>query len=341
MAEIYLLSDYGKLIKKDETLEFVRRDNKSITLFPFKTEHIFMIGKVSVTGEALRLMSKYGIGATILASNGKFNGRLSFGDGKNVLLRQKQYRLMDNPEKSFKMAKSIVSGKIRNELSFMQRIKRKTETDNRAIPEAINDVKQVLVKTETIEDIDVLRGLEGYAAKRYFEVFAFNIIPDWAEFPNRSKNPPLSNVNAVLSFLYTLLMYRVETAVEASGLDAYAGCLHAVNYGKTALVFDLMEEFRTPVADTVCCSLFNMGTMVPEDFEKRGESEWSDSCGIFLTPDGMKKVISAFESKMESEVLYPATKEKLPYSKIIYHQVQHYKRVIAGEETEYNPFCFR
>lgn len=341
MAGIYLLSDYGKLTKKDETLEFVRPDNASVTLFPFKTDHIFMIGNVSVTGEALRFMSKYGIGATIMSRNGRFNGRLSFGDGKNVLLRQKQYRILDNSEMSLKLAKSIVAGKIRNELSFMQRIKRKKDDPGDTIPQAINDIKHILLKAEKAEDVDILRGLEGYAAKKYFEVFGLNIIPEWAEFPNRSKNPPLSNVNAVLSFLYTLLMYRVETAVEASGLDAYAGCLHAVNYGKTALVFDLMEEFRTPVADTVCCSLFNLGTMAPGDFEKRSPDESDETQGILLTPDGIKKVISAFESKIESEVLYTVTREKLSYSEIIYKQVQHYKRVIAGEETDYNPFYFK
>ncbi len=385
MSEIYILSDYGKLSKRDETIVFTQPDGTSTILFPFKTEQLVLIGRISISADALRLLTKHKIPTTFLSSNGKFNGRLSFGDKKNVFLRQKQFRILDNPKKSLEIARSIVVGKIKNEISFMQRIKRKNLADEVVIERAVNSVKNTLSDAEKTDDIEKLRGYEGLAARKYFEVFKFNLQPEWAEFKTRSKNPPKSNVNAVLSFLYTLLMYRVESAVEAAGLDSCCGNLHAVNYGKTALVFDLMEEFRSPVCDTVCCSLFNLGTLKPEDFEKvefsaesedfplekteqieqlkqgeqlEGEPDLQNSAdsadnegdknsteqsqsGILLTKAGIKKVITAFEAKMNSQILYLPTGQKLSYTAIIFRQVQHYKRVINEEETEYKAYYFK
>ncbi len=385
MSEIYILSDYGKLSKRDETIVFTQPDGTSTILFPFKTEQLVLIGRISISADALRLLTKHKIPTTFLSSNGKFNGRLSFGDKKNVFLRQKQFRILDNPKKSLEIARSIVVGKIKNEISFMQRIKRKNLADEVVIERALNSVKNTLNDAEKTDDIEKLRGYEGLAARKYFEVFKFNLQPEWAEFKTRSKNPPKSNVNAVLSFLYTLLMYRVESAVEAAGLDSCCGNLHAVNYGKTALVFDLMEEFRSPVCDTVCCSLFNLGTLKPEDFEKvefsaesedfplekteqieqlkqgeqlEGEPDLQNSAdsadnegdknsteqsqtGILLTKAGIKKVITAFEAKMNSQILYLPTGQKLSYTAIIFRQVQHYKRVINEEETEYKAYYFK
>lgn len=369
MAEIYILSDYGKLSKKDETIVFSQPDGTSTILFPFKTEHLVLIGKVSISADALRLLTKHKISTTFLSSNGKFNGKLSFGDGKNIFLRQKQFRILDNPQKSLEIARSIVAGKIRNEISFMQRIKRKNSASDKNIENAVIAVKRILDKAENANDMEQVRGFEGLAAREYFGVFRFNLQEEWAEFKTRSKNPPRTNVNAALSFLYTLLMYRVESAIESQGLDCCCGNLHSVNYGKSALVFDLMEEFRSPICDSVCCSLFNMGTLKPEDFEEKEFSAESDDFpleieqekgdsdllsendvqtemsprqfGILLTKAGIKKAISAFEAKLNSLILYAPSGQKLSYAKIIYQQVQHYKRVINEEEREYKPYYFR
>lgn len=368
MSAIYILSDYGKLGKKDETIIFSQPDGTSTILFPYKTEHLVLIGKVSISADAFRLLTKYKIPVTFLSSNGKFTGKLTFGDSKNIFLRQKQFRILDDKEQSLKIAKSIVVGKIKNQISFMQRIKRKNSIVDKKVSDAINAIKNTLANAEKTDDIEKLRGFEGLAARQYFSVFEYNIAPEWAEFKSRSKNPPKSNVNAVLSFLYTLLMYRVESALESQGLDICVGNLHAINYGKNALVFDLMEEFRTPICDSICSSLFNLGTLEEEDFEKvifskesddyplqddkipegnetsqseEGLESGGESFGILLTKKGIKKVIAAFEAKMDNLIMYQPTGEKLSYIKIIYQQVIHYKRVISGEETEYKSYYFK
>lgn len=155
-------------------------------------------------------------------------------------------------------------------------------------------------------------------------------------------------------------MYRVESAIESQGLDTCCGNLHALNYGRTALVFDLMEEFRTPIADSVCCSLFNLGILKIGDFEKKKFSNDSEEFplektpdssdetisesfdnGILLTKEGIKKVISLFEEKIDTQILYLPKNEKISYKKIIYEQAAHYKRVMSGEEIEYKSYYFK
>ena len=365
MAAIYILSDKGKLNKKDETLVLNQIDGTQTIIFPFKTEQLVIIGNISISGEALRILTKYKIPTTFLSSNGRFNGKLTFGDGKNVFLRQKQYRILDDKEKSLAIAKNIVVGKVKNQLSFMQRIKRKSGTEEQAITNSINAIKNALSDVQNAATIESVRGFEGIAARHYFGVFDFNINCSWAVFGKRSKNPPQTNVNAVLSFLYVLLLYRVESAIEAQGLDSACGNLHALNYGKQALVFDLMEEFRVPIADSVCCSLFNLGVLKPDDFEEKYftdedldypvdkrvvpdsvDEKPSDKPekkvkAVLLTKAGIRKVISAFEEKLATSIVYTPAESRLSYLRIIYAQAEHYRRVVAGEELEYKAYYFK
>jgi CRISPR-associated protein Cas1 len=267
---------------------------------------------------------------------------------KNVILKKRQYALSDNEDFSLNIAKSITRSKIKNELSFVQRIKRKNDAEEEC-EHAISSLKATLKNIPDCENKDTLRGYEGIAAKNYFSVFRYNLIPQWAQFPRRSMNPPLTNVNAVLSFLYTLLMYRVETAVESAGLDPMLGFMHSAEYGKKALVFDLMEEFRTPVADTLCCSLFNLGMLSEDDFEPETDADMPETgtdrenseTPVLLTRDGLTKTISAFEKKIKNPLYYQPLGAEIPLTTIILEQVKHFKRVLLGEETEYRGYVYK
>jgi CRISPR-associated protein Cas1 len=303
----------------------------------------------------MQILMKHQINTLFVGINGKYNGKLVFAGTKNVLLRKKQYLISDDERLALPIAKSIVLAKIKNELNFVQRIKRKNNCEDE-FEKNIRSLKMILARTETADTLDELRGHEGLAARNYYSVFRYNLIPEWADFPRRSRNPPRSNVNAVLSFLYTLLMYRIEIAIETAGLDSMAGFLHVSDYGKNALVFDLMEEFRTPIADTLCCSLFNLGTLSPDDFEtvepemaeddmfntvEDTENSESSSKAILLTKEGLKKVIAGFEKKIDTVLLYPPLEEKLSLNRIIIAQVKHLKRVILGEETVYRGYLYK
>jgi CRISPR-associated protein Cas1 len=192
-------------------------------------------------------------------------------------------------------------------------------------------------------------------------VFRHNIIQDWAEFNGRSMHPPQDTVNAVLSFLYTLLFFRIDSVLEIEGLDSYVGYFHELGYGKRALTYDLMEEYRTPVADTLCCSLFNRGTLTEEDFRtevfstndaelplETADSEENDETpayeekkGVLLTKKGLQKVIPHFEKKLETEIFYHPLGSHIPYKRVFREQVRHFKRVINGDEESYKPLVIK
>ncbi|AEF81880.1 CRISPR-associated endonuclease Cas1 [Leadbettera azotonutricia] len=338
MPVVYVISDHGRLHKANEIFEFTDANGDTKKIFPHTMESLIITGMVTITGEAMRLLMQHQINTLFVSPNGKYNGKLNFANAKNIFLRKKQYAISDNDALALPIAKSIVLAKIKNEISFVQRIKRKNGYDDE-FSQAIQALKAALEGAECAENHGELRGHEGIAARNYFSVFRHNLIPEWAQFPRRSKNPPLTNINSVLSFLYTLLMYRVETAIEITGLDPMAGFLHAAEYGKNALVFDLMEEFRTPIADTLCCALCNLGALLPGDFEPADIS--GDTAAIYLNKEGLSKAISAFEKKMETKLHYQPLNTELSLDEIIIEQVKHFKRVLMGEESEYRGYLYK
>mgnify|MGYP005840257947 CR=1 FL=1 len=361
MSTIYIISDFGKLQKKGETLQFDSHDGTTSIIFPFKTEQIIIQGNIEITSAALKLLMRHNIDTIFLGKNGKFNGKLVFQESKNVFLRQKQFKLLDDESFRVKISKSIVSGKLKNQLTFMQRISRRR--DNIAeIENTIEKMKSNLKKLDDAHNMEVIRGIEGLGARYFFAVFKHNILQDWAVFNGRSMHPPEDNVNAVLSFLYTLLFFRVDAAIEAEGLDTYVGFYHSLDYGKRALTFDLMEEYRTPIADTLCCSLFNLAILEPEDFEEviftKEDNEYplqeekdieessnsiaiQEKKGTLLTKKGLKKVISNFEKKLETPIYYQPLMRQISYKRLINEQAKHFKRVLNGEEADYKPLLVK
>jgi CRISPR-associated protein Cas1 len=361
MGSVYIFSDYGKLGKKEESLCFTSYDGMEMRIFLHRTDRIIITGAVEMSSAAFRMLMKHKIDTIFLSKNGKFNGKIEFQEGRNVFLRKRQYQILDNEAVGRTLAASIIHGKIQNQINFMQRIGRKKNVNS--IDAAIAGAKKCLDDLNTANTMESLRGYEGYASRLFFSVLKQNISPDWARFAGRSMHPPKDEVNAVLSFIYTLLLYRVDSYVEMVGLDPYVGYLHTLSYGKRALTFDLMEEYRTSIADTLCCALFNLGVLNKSDFSICVFSADDDNqpldtpvdvqestvvtesaeriSGVLLTSEGLKKVSSQFEEKMSTLIFYPPTAEKISYQQVMIEQVKHFSRVLMGEETVYKPFVVR
>lgn len=334
MAAVYIISEYGKLCANGQNLLFRSKIGIESEINVENTEILVMNKHISLTGESLNLLAKQKMSVYFLENGSASNFMLDFGNGKNGFLRQNQYRLLDKEKKSLEIAKIIVAGKIKNELTFLNRIARSPKkTENKKLETSIKKIKNYLKKVDFCKNKDQLRGTEGVAAKEYFDLFDFNILPTWAEFKKRTIQPPQTNVNSVLSFLYSILTCRVQYALESCGLDTMCSNLHEMTYGKNSLAFDIMEEFRTPICDTLCCSLFNHGVLKPEDFENR-------EGGVFMTKNGAQKVILAFENKMTSEIKNPITDKTMPYLRVIFEQAICYKRFIMEGEP-YIPFLMK
>ncbi len=340
MSTVYLVSHGGKLRRENDTLLYESRDGMRTKFFPHETEQVILIGRVEITGAALELLMKHQIEMVFLSHNGDFNGNLEFQRGPNVFLRKKQYCLVDNKVFCFNFVKSVVKNKLLAQLSFMQRLSR-SKMKLEDLKRSIRLMKNLIALTDNAEEIKFLRGLEGKGAAYYFGVFGQNLFPDWANFDGRNKHPPLDPVNAVLSFVYTLILYRVRSACLVEGLDPYCGYFHVLSYGKQTLVFDLMEEFRTDLGDRLVVSMFSKGTLKKEDFRIE---EWEDGeesgqqKAVLLTKDGLKKVIHFFEKKLENRHYYLQLQQPVSYKKIIREQVKQMKRVVIGEDDFYQPW---
>ncbi len=358
MGTVYIISDHGKLTKKDDALHFYGADGTEKKIFIHRADRIIISGTVEITGSALRLIMRHQIDTVFLSKNGKYNGKLEFSDGKNVFLRKKQYDILNDENKKIEIVRSIVRGKLKNQIAFMQRIGRKKNVIT--IEKTIREAQRNANAVDTANTVDMLRGFEGYGSRLFYSVFKENIDPEWAIFKGRSMQPPKDVVNAVLSFLYTLLSYRIDAIIVMEGLDPYVGYLHTLDYGKRALCFDLMEEYRTSICDTLTCALFNLGILKPTDFQKKEfnsaddeypieEQEESQKTvessekteGVLLTKEGLQKVAHQFEEKLKTLILYPPLNKQISYEQVLIEQVRHFKRVIMGEETEYKTFVIK
>lgn len=337
MRSVYILSNHGKLSKEGEHLMFKDCDAHCTKILPAQTERIFMVGNSSITGEAMSIIMRAEIPVTYISHGGKCIGQISYGEGKNVFLRKKQFERELDETKSLDIAKSIVRGKIRNQIAFMQRMKRSRLSDSDVTP-MLNSIKNFLKDISRCENKESLRGIEGSAAKHYFSVLRMNILPEWAAFAERSRNPPETNVNAVLSFFYSLLENYIKTAIVSCGLDPMLGNLHSLSYGQDTLAFDLMEEFRSPVADALTCTIFNKNVLHKDDFR---DVEVSGKKGVYLTTAGMKKACTCFEQKIRSSVFYEPRGEKLSFFQIMVEQAKQYKKVIIEEDGVYKPFYYK
>ncbi len=331
MSNFYIVKCGGKISKSGNHLVFTDYDGNAFRILLTKINKIIAYHTLSVTAEAFYLLSKSKVKLLFKNCAGVDNISVSYGECKNVFIRHAQYKISADEKLSSKTAKMIVRGKLKNQIAFMQRMKR-TDSYCKETIEDIFALKLILKDIDNCSSLAALRGLEGIASKHYFAMLSRHIKPEWAVFEKRSKNPPLTNVNAVLSFLYTMLAQEVLFAVQANGLDSMTGTLHELFYGRNSLVCDLMEEYRAPFADTVCAMLFNEGVLFSSDFKQKGEA-------VYLSREGIKKVVYQFEKKMESCLKYDSSEKTI--REIIIAQVELYKKYVMGEVSEYIAYVYK
>lgn len=350
MSVVYIVSSNGQLSKNNELLYYKDHTGTSTKIMPDKVSQIVVFGALEITGPAMSLIMRRQISVVFLQKNGLYNGKLVYNDSKNSLLRHKQHLLASDEKFTTELCKDIVRGKLHNQYLYLQRISRKFPGD-KGLEEAIVEFGYLRRELEQASTVNEIRGYEGMAANLYFSQLGKNITPTWTTFSKRTKNPPLDPVNSVLSFLYTVLVNRIDSFVSIEGLDSSIGSLHALSYGRKSLLFDLVEEFRVPIVDTLVCSLFNNGVLNKDDFryEKAPGSFDTEeaqveliSCeeeenAVLLTEEGMKKVLSQFEKKLEVEHRYPLKDKLYSYDKILHEQVIQYKQVIGGFVDHYKP----
>jgi CRISPR-associated protein Cas1 len=268
---VYVNTQGARLVKEGRHLLVKKGEATYHTLFTYKLRQIVLFGNVEITHRALAQILRHEIDTVFLTQNGRYLGRIASPESRNVLLHKRQYALLDDNTFAVKMARAIVAGKMANMATLLMRIKRSRGAD--IAGRKAREIWDLMPLLERADNVDSIRGYEGRASALYFEAFGAGFV-DNPGFTRRVRRPPTDPVNSILSLLYTFLMNRVYAAVRVAALDPYPGFLHAIDYGRYSLVLDLMEEFRSIIADTLTLSLFNLKILQKDDFyEERLEED--------------------------------------------------------------------
>ena len=301
---------------------------------------VVVFGAIYVSPPLIQALAGGGITIVLLDRAGRFQARIEGPVTGNVLLRRKQYRVSDAPDD---IVRSIVSGKIANQRSVLQRALRdhgeELSADRRkAVESAVARLGMILQRVGLSDDgADFLRGAEGEAGHIYFGVFNDLLRTPGADivFRGRSRRPPLDPVNALLSFLYTLLVHDCRSAAESVGLDPAVGFLHRDRPGRPSLALDLMEELRPALADRLVLALLNRRQIGTKDFIKQ------DNGAVLLTDDGRKTVLSAWQERKRTERRHPFLDEVTPLGLVPYLQAQLLSRHLRGDLDAYPPWFWK
>lgn len=300
---------------------------------------VVVYGAVLISPPLIQALAPLGVTIVFLDRAGRFQARVEGPVSGNVLLRRAQYRASDQPDE---IVRSIVSAKIANQRAVLQRALRdyggEMGNERREIIEAAVDRKARILRRVAFagEGTEMLRGCEGEAAQLYFSVFGHLVrSPDEAiRFEGRSRRPPLDPVNALLSFLYTLLTHDCRSAAEGVGLDPAVGFLHRERPGRPSLALDLMEELRPILADRLALSLLNRRQLRAGDFERQ------EGGAVLLNDAGRRTVITAWQERKKEERLHPFLGEKIPFGLVAHAQAQLLSRHLRGDLDAYPPWIW-
>ena len=336
---LYVTSEDAYLSLEGENV-LVNREKNVVGRFPL--HNLQQIVCFSYPGASPALMgacAERNIGLSFCTPRGKFLARTGGISQGNVLLRRTQYRCADDLEKSCMISRTMIFGKVYNARWSMERTCRdhKLRIDEAAFEQACATHKELLHQILETSDLESLRGLEGVAANAYFGVLDQMILRQKEDFyfHGRSRRPPLDNVNAMLSFAYSLLANDCANALESVGLDAYVGFLHRDRPGRISLALDLMEELRPCMADRFVLTVINNRLLSASDFEK------SESGAVRMTDTGRRKFLKHWQERKQESITHPYLEEKLPWGLVPYIQALLLARYLRGDLDAYPAFLWK
>jgi len=327
----------GAYLSKNGEAIVVKVDGREHKKFPIHMlGGIVCFGNVGCSPFVMGQCGERGIAISFLTENGRFLARVHGKVSGNVLLRRTQYRTADDKEASAGIAAAMVAGKVANCRVVLQRAIRDhgDNTQSTALQTAVPHLTHSLRKLKQPRQLDTIRGIEGDAARCYFGCFNCLITTqkNTFVFSRRQRRPPTDNVNALLSFLYTLVRQDCQSALEAVGLDPAVGYLHRERPGRPALALDLMEELRPVTADRTALSLINLRQVQAKDFE------YTDSGAVHLKEAGRKEVITAYQKRKQVEIVHPFIEEKITVGLLPHIQARLLARHLRGDLDGYPPY---
>lgn len=336
---LFVLTEDSYLALDGENVVVLQGD-ETLGRFPLHTfEGILYFGYKGASPALMGACAKNEISLCFLTPNGRFLARVCGETRGNVLLRKKQYAVSESDAESCLIARSMIAGKLTNARWVLERAARDhaMRVDVGKLKAASASLYDSAKLAAEAKERDLLRGIEGEAANRYFSVFDELILQSKEDFYFRTRNrrPPLDNMNAMLSFTYSILGNDCAAALESVGLDPYVGFLHGDRPGRTSLALDLMEELRPCFADRFAVSCVNNRIIKKAHFEK------SESGAVAMTDAGRKAFLAAYQEKKREEITHPFLGEKLRWGLVPYIQALLLARYLRGDIDAYPPFIWK
>lgn len=338
MTTLYVSEPGSKLKKDDQRVVVLKGDDVLDEIPLLKLDQVVLMGRsVSITTPLMFELLNRGVDVVYLSRTGRFISRLENEKHNNVKLRYHQILRANDPAFALKVAKQIVKGKVINQAAVIRRHARGMIRPIETLGSMKNSVLRIADKT----DADSLRGLEGYAARNYFDSLRKIFSPpfdgrSWG-FDRREYYPAPDPVNSMLSFGYTLLLRGVHSSCHRVGLDPYVGFFHTLNFGKPSLALDLMEEFRPVLIDTLILKLINQHMVNLSDFEVIPANEHrKQSCK--MNEKARRKLIEGYEKRMNETAVSPLNHKRSNFRQILLQQVRLLANVIEGKEDLYRAY---
>jgi CRISP-associated protein Cas1 len=344
---LYVQSPGAKIGRSGGELIVETRDGEKRPVRISDTSHVALFGPVQISTHAIQELCRQGISVVYFSSGGWFYAITRGMDHKNVDLRRQQFTAAASPERSLQLARRLVAVKMRNCRTIIRR--------NASSPPAhtLGRLKELVTKAEAATSLESLLGIEGTAARLYFEAYGDMLrspkeeggeeggeegegapAPLTFDFDGRNRRPPKDPVNALLSLGYAMLAKDLAIILQTVGFDPYLGFYHQPRYGRPALALDVMEEFRPLIVDSVVLSAVNTGAVKLTDFLRRGGA-------VALTQAGRGKFLRAYERRMDEEITHPIFGYRISYRRTLEVQVRLLARFLTGEIAEYPPFATR
>ena len=336
---LYVTSENSYLSLDGENV-VILDDKTEIGRLPLHNlEGIVSFGYRGTSPALMGACAERGISLCYLTPQGKFLARVSGKIKGNVVLRQQQYASSQDEQISLDIARNCILGKVHNARWVLERAVRdhSLQIDTDKVRNASGFLKQSLELIQNCQTKEQLRGYEGEAASIYFGVFDQMILQQKKDFAfhGRNKRPPLDPVNALLSFVYTLLTNTITSALETVGLDPYVGYLHTDRPGRASLSLDLIEELRAVLADRFVLSLINKKMVSGKNFSKK------ENGAVLMDDEVRKRVLTEWQNKKKEVITHPFLKEKVEWGMVPYVQAMLLARYLRGDLDGYPVFLWK
>lgn len=332
---LYITLENAHLRLSNENLVIEHPDTPLRDVPLHHLQAVVLLGNIQVSTPLIVFCAERGISIVWCSQYGRFKARLEGAQKGNVLLRRAQHLALSDAQQTLQLAKQFVIGKLHNQMQlFLRGVRRYSDA---VLMQAVATMQVYLGKAQHATSLDELRGVEGSAARVYFEHFDRLIRAQREAFRlhGRTRRPPQDRTNALLSFLYTLYVQECISALEAVGLDPQVGYLHALRPGRPALALDLVEALRPAFVDRLALRLINQSIIRPEHFEPPQPN------AVYLNEEGRRVVLKAYELRQRETVQHPDAAEPVPWRLVPHLQARRLAQALRGDAPCYEPFLIR